>query len=284
MYTLKSDAGGHDILTYMKFMREDHVGEKAYDCHVAPEITQCIGMQGVFTIEGRDYEIKDGDIFIIRSNEKHKITKVTKAGYVENLKFDTALIWQGGNNFDINYLSIFNTQTNVNSNRLDRNNPACDKIKELLNSINGEFKNKKYGYAHMIKMHVYTMLLVLIRDFGFYQEGGTRFHAPHVEAIRNSMKYIDDNLCERLTLPELANVASLSTNYYGTLFKQLNGITPVEYITSKRVLRAISMLPDFDGTMLELALACGFNNTANFNRAFRAYTGQVPSKYVPPMM
>ncbi len=284
MHTLKSDNGGHDILRYMKFTREDHMGESVYDCHVAPEITHFIGMQGVFTIEGRDYEIRDGDIFIIRSNEKHKITKVEKAGYVENLNFDTALIWQGGSNFDVNYLSVFNTQANAKSSRLDRDNPACAKVRELLNAINVEFKNKKYGYAQMIKMHVYTMLLVLMRDFDFYQDDGTTLHAPHVEAIRNSMKYIDDNLCEHLTLPLLANVARLSTNYYGTLFKQLNGITPVEYITSKRVLRAISMLPDFDGTMLELALACGFNNTANFNRAFRAYTGQVPSKYIPPMM
>lgn len=35
----------------------------------------------------------------------------------------------------------------------------------------------------------------------------------------------------------------------------------------------------YKGTMLDIALACGFNNTANFNKAFLKLTGMTPSDY-----
>jgi len=35
----------------------------------------------------------------------------------------------------------------------------------------------------------------------------------------------------------------------------------------------------FKGTMLDIALSCGFNNTANFNKTFRKLTGMTPTDY-----
>ena len=39
------------------------------------------------------------------------------------------------------------------------------------------------------------------------------------------------------------------------------------------------MLPDYQGNIIDLALSCGFNNTANFNRAFKKCMGMTPSEY-----
>ena len=282
MFTLKSENGAQDVLRYMKFYAETstHDGD-VYDCHIAPEITHFIDVEGVFTIDGRDYEIRPGDVFILRSNEKHRISRITRPGTLENINFDPAFLWQGGDAFYLNYMSVFTCAGDF-ENRLCRENPAHETVVGLIERINDEFLKKDFGYAHMVRMHFFTVMLTLVRSFGYKISETSGVHAPHVEAIRESMRYIDEHLSENLSLPRLAEIANLSTNYYGTLFKSLNGVTPVEYITSKRVLCAISLLPGFKGTMLELALACGFNNTANFNRAFRAYTGQVPSRYVPP--
>ena len=32
-------------------------------------------------------------------------------------------------------------------------------------------------------------------------------------------------------------------------------------------------------SILDIAFKCGFNNTANFNKMFRKYTGRTPSEY-----
>lgn len=283
-YSLKSENGTRDVLHYLRFsMHLTGWTYGAYDYHLAPEITHFIGVSGIMAVEDREYTIEPGDVFLLRSNERHRILRIDTPGIIENLRFDPAFIWQGNDSFDLNYLSLFDSSHSGFDSRLSRENPALQTICDLLSQIGEEFADERYGFVHMVKMKLYMILLTLIRDFGCISEPPATLRAPNVEGIRTTMRYIDEHLEEDLTLPLLASIAGLSTNYYGTLFKQLNGITPVEYITSKRVLHAIELLPNFEGTMLELALSCGFNNTANFNRAFRAHTGQVPSKYVPPV-
>lgn len=80
-------------------------------------------------------------------------------------------------------------------------------------------------------------------------------------------------------LDELAEIASMSKSYFSTVFKKLNGISPWDYLISKRISFAAELLKNTDKTILEIALECGFNNTANFNRAFKKITGKTPSEY-----
>lgn len=284
IHALLSENGSRKVLQFRRFpITAAPYPRHTFDCHVAFEITHFIGAEGFYLIEDTEYEMKSGDIFIIRSNEKHQIN-VTKPGLLENLYVEPAFVWQGGTSFDLNFLNIFHAENGSFESRLDRDNPACQTIRDLFDSILGEFKEQKYGYAQMIRMHLYMILLTLIREFRYCNGDASMIHIPHIEAIHKTMQYIEDHLSEPLSMQFLSGIVNLSPNYYGTLFKQVTGMTPGEYITSKRILHAISLLPDFKGTMLELALSCGFNNTANFNRAFRTYTGQVPSKYVPPLI
>ena len=45
------------------------------------------------------------------------------------------------------------------------------------------------------------------------------------------------------------------------------------------VLRAMTMLADGDATVLDAAVAVGFESLSGFNRAFRRLTGERPSEY-----
>ena len=82
-----------------------------------------------------------------------------------------------------------------------------------------------------------------------------------------------------LTLEGLAAQAHMSKSYFSSLFHELNGLSPWEYILSKRVTRAAQLLVSTDRTVLDIASACGFNSTANFNYAFRKLTHTSPSEY-----
>ena len=53
-----------------------------------------------------------------------------------------------------------------------------------------------------------------------------------------------------------------------------------DYITAKRIDQAKRLLRGSeDMTILDIAVSCGFHNTANFNRAFLKFTGITPSSY-----
>ena len=53
----------------------------------------------------------------------------------------------------------------------------------------------------------------------------------------------------------------------------------MEYIIRKRIDLAKMELKRTDSNILDLAYRCGFNNSANFNRAFKQRTGQTPSEF-----
>ena len=52
-----------------------------------------------------------------------------------------------------------------------------------------------------------------------------------------------------------------------------------DYIRRRRVDAATNLLVTTDMTILDVALAVGYHNTANFNKQFRAVTGKTPGEY-----
>ena len=71
----------------------------------------------------------------------------------------------------------------------------------------------------------------------------------------------------------------MSKTYFCRQFKELNGISPWDYITIKRIEQAISYIETTNLTKLEIAAKCGYNNTSNFYHAFKKVTGKNPSDY-----
>ena len=59
----------------------------------------------------------------------------------------------------------------------------------------------------------------------------------------------------------------------------MNGISPWEYITIKRVEKAIGLLKTTNDTKLNIAMQCGFNSSSNFYKAFFRITGKKPGSY-----
>ena len=84
---------------------------------------------------------------------------------------------------------------------------------------------------------------------------------------------------EPLTLAAIAAQAGVTREYFSTLFHTCYGISPWEYLTLRRIECAKERLRTTDDTVLAVALFSGFNNTANFNRLFRNYTGVTPRQY-----
>ena len=52
-----------------------------------------------------------------------------------------------------------------------------------------------------------------------------------------------------------------------------------EYVNELRVGRACQLLAEEQLKVTDLALQCGFQNLANFNRCFRRITGMTPREY-----
>ena len=62
-------------------------------------------------------------------------------------------------------------------------------------------------------------------------------------------------------------------------FRAETGTSWREYRTTSRVLRAMTMLAEHDRSILETAVAVGFESLSGFDRAFRRLTGERPVDY-----
>ncbi len=116
------------------------------------------------------------------------------------------------------------------------------------------------------------------------KDGGLREKLLAIESeltksLLLTIDYINKNLSAKLTLQELADIACLSPTYFSAVFKKFNGISPWEYISIKRVEKAVEMLKSQNLTKLEISERCGFSSPSNFYKTFSEITGKKPTDY-----
>jgi AraC-like DNA-binding protein len=73
--------------------------------------------------------------------------------------------------------------------------------------------------------------------------------------------------------------ANLSVSAFSRFFKLRTGKTLPQYVNELRVGRACRLLADERIKVADLAMQCGFQNLANFNRFFRQITQLTPRQY-----
>lgn len=246
--------------------------------HTRFEITVVDAGSGRYMTPSGVFDMQPGDVFVFASNEPHFIAEVGEDGLsITNLHFEPRYLTDGGEEGGIpQYPDFCFSHAPDFKNRIPAGKAGV--LREVLYHIAAELTDTPVGYTLSVRAMLHLMLIDLIRTHGY-----AALTPPGVQfsGMLQAMAYIDAHFCEAITLPDIAAAAGLTPNYFSALFKQLNSVTLWDYITAKRVEKAVGLIvsPDFDGTMLAIALACGFNNTANFNKAFRKHTGMTPSQY-----
>ncbi len=198
-----------------------------------------------------------------------------------NIHFEPRLFWSMYADIPLNrYYQVFFDRSKRGENRLLHGERLNTRVCKLILEIAEEWECRPIDHEEMIKTKLMAILILLLRD-----EKKPTENLPHlinlsgVLQIEHSMEYICAHIGEHLTLESIAETACMSRTYYCSVFKALNGITPWEYVNIKRIDSARSLLRDTDSLILDIALQCGFNNSANFNRIFKKTTGLTPQQY-----
>jgi AraC-like DNA-binding protein len=271
-----TDAGQQGSNLLRLFHSRVSPGRRSYreHHHTAFEIALFKEGQGVYRVGSRTYAFAPRDVFLFSSQEVHCITEISPGAdmVLMNIHFEPRFIWSPGNElFDAKYLRVFLSRSERFQHRLDRDNPATAIVRQLLLQIEQEFSTQEPEYALMVKIFLLTILATVSRNFRHMtrEDGGQGFARHQLTQIEAAIDFIDANLAADIRLEDLAKVANMSRSYFCTVFKRLNGISPWDYMTARRIDQAIKLLQETDRTVLEIACQCGFNNTANFNRAFK---------------
>ncbi len=92
-------------------------------------------------------------------------------------------------------------------------------------------------------------------------------------------EHIHGHLTEEISRDSVAARASLSPGAFSRFFKTRTGKTLPQYVNELRVGKACSRLAETDDKVADIALDCGFQNLANFNRQFHRLMGASPREY-----
>ena len=250
--------------------------------HTALEITMVLSGSGIYATDESEFSFESGDIFLFGTDERHWIKKLDCRTDMLNVHFEPRFIWS--ENFGISsgeLIRVFLNRKKNPLNKLDMTKESSMSVKRLIFQMEKELEEKKREHEIMQKVHLVNILIEMIRSFeGQIDENDFSYNAQALHHIERSLKYIDSHLSENITLEEIANVAHMSKNYFCRIFKKLNGMSPWDYITVKRIEHAVMLLNTTDLTRLEIAQRCGYNNTSNFYYAFKKVTGKAPGDYI----
>lgn len=97
--------------------------------------------------------------------------------------------------------------------------------------------------------------------------------------LKRALAHIDTHLDATIRIGDLARLVRLSTSYFSRAFKASLGKSPQKFIVDRRIARAQQFMLTTDGTLCDIAGACGFADQAHMSRAFRRITGATPNAW-----
>lgn len=122
--------------------------------------------------------------------------------------------------------------------------------------------------------------MVLIMRIMTSKASAQASRAEYTRRMNRVLNYIDAHLDQPLDGAELADVANFSRFHFHRIFAALMGETLGSYARRRRLEKAAFRLScGSDETVLETALATGFNSAEAFARAFKLKFGCTPSDW-----
>lgn len=94
-----------------------------------------------------------------------------------------------------------------------------------------------------------------------------------------AIHYMEANYQQDISLRFLADELHLNPRYFSTLFKRVEGISPIDYLTNIRIEKAKELLRLPGLPASEISGMVGYNDARYFYKVFKKHTGLSPSEF-----
>ncbi len=229
-----------------------------------------------YKIEGRDYDLKPGDVLLLNYKELHQ-------ALIEDPKqlYERYVLWL---NRDF-LASLSSEKTDLKRCFEDRekknlirttmeNQQLIRGILDKLLSLEG---SEEMGHDLLYKAYI-TELMVALNRISFDEESRIQHTVKKNQLIDAVIHYINDNLEENITMDNLSNAFFISKYHLSREFKKHTGITLYRFIVKKRLIRSKELIME-DLPITSVYERSGFGDYSNFFRAFKDEYGITPKKF-----
>lgn len=234
--------------------------------HSFIEIVYVSGGRAMHNIGDRSVEIKEGDIFVIATDEEHNIRPICKENSFKIVNIVCSHTLFEGTEFP-SPSRVFN-------------------LPELHYGDQVSFIEKLFSADYGTEGMLYTLVCNLLNCFQvetLLRENGAgrAIAAAHTvdDYIANATTYIRENYMKKLLLKDIANAVGLYPAYLQKIFRENRSTSVIEYLIRYRMEKSCQYLLETNLTVEEISLLVGVADLKNFYVAFKKYFNCTPIQY-----
>ena len=184
--------------------------------------------------------------------------------------------------FDKHYIKLDKTQKALLSSVIKEAQNAYNVPKNSI--LDNQFNLKKevtFGAEQLVKTYLEQLLILLVRSkMNIRLKQQTIIEEQdNIEIVSKIKKYIEQNLCNKITNKSLCDYVGYSKTYISILFRENTGITLNEYINKKKVNKAKELLRTNSMNISEISDYLSFDNPQYFCRVFKKFCNMTPSEF-----
>lgn len=261
------------------YLKEDfrlfHINDQtkkdfSYHYHDFHKIIVFISGKVTYHIEGKAYHLKPRDILLVSQGAIHK------PEIDPSVPYERYIFWIR-DDLSCQELNTCFQKANDRSFNLVRADSALqERLKDLLPEIEQTLQNKHFGDT-VLRDALFTQFMIYInRIFLRTSSSPDKKTYSSDTQVEQLLKYINRNLSENLSIDQLAERFFFSKYHMMRKFKNETGYTIHNYITSKRLLMARSLISQ-GMPVMKAAQASGFHDYTTFVRAYKKQFGKAPS-------
>ena len=228
------------------------------------ELFYIVGGKGQFLIQDQLYPVDVNNLVLISPNVTHTEVSLN----AQPLEY----IVLGIEGIELQASSTSNGQFSI----LDQLESV--EISGCLRNIIREMELKNTGYEDVCQAYMEILIIRLMRNtaLGIPTKPQAISTNRQCAAVR---RYIDLHFKESLTLEQLAEEAHMNKYYLSHSFKREYGVSPINYMISKRLEESKYLLAETDLSLSQIAQLLGFSSLSYFSQVFHRTQGITPKEY-----
>lgn len=165
---------------------------------------------------------------------------------------------------------------------VDNDETICRLSMPNLSSLNQNIEQGGYDVAQLIDRILRDPATpredVMVQPTHIVTRQSTDIYANNDQHIAEVLKYIHENISQKITVDELVELVPLSRRLLETRFKRSMGTSIYDYILQTRIEKVAQLLCE-GMSVSEAAIELGFSDIKNLSRMFRQQRGMTPSEY-----
>ena len=229
------------------------------------------------TLDGNSGILKKGDFFLIDLNSSHEYKKTADSSELRIInciflpEFIDESLHAAKSFKDITDRQFINHGAVSEDLTKQIFHDDSGMIGKLFKNMQTEFDEKKTGFEDVIKNHLQTVLIHILRN--------NTAKVSESNVIQLVKEHVAKNYMRSLKLSDICEKMNFSLSYISMKFKKDTGMTFREYLLKVRIEKACFLLRNSNMTVNNIAGTVGYTEPAFFYKTFRKEIGLTPDDY-----